>query len=45
MNGKLKWFQYITVHPEPVEGETIALSNSLYELNLDLKLNLIIFQG
>lgn len=28
MTGKVKWFQHITVRPEPVEGQIVGLGNS-----------------
>ena len=28
MTGKVTWFRCITVHPEPVEGQTVGLGNS-----------------
>jgi hypothetical protein len=28
MNGKITSFQYITIRPEPVEGQTVGLGNS-----------------
>jgi hypothetical protein len=33
MSGKPKWFQHITVRPEPVEGETVGLGNSPFILD------------
>jgi hypothetical protein len=30
MSGKVKWFQHITVRPEPVEGQMVGFDNSLF---------------